>query len=84
MNDAVRLLLGETPGPRELEGMDFDNIAEIRRLKDGGGEIKFYDRLKALEYLRNLGERDAGDSPLYRALLACAREPGEGEKEDGV
>ena len=78
VNDAVRLLFGEAPAPEELERMDFDNIAEIRRLKDGGLEIKFYDRLRALECLRGLSERGAGDSPLYRALLKCAKEPGEG------
>lgn len=83
VNDAVRLLFGEEPGPEELGRMDFGNIAEIRRLKDGGLEIKFYDRLKALECLRGLAERGAGDSPLYRALLECAKNPGEG-KEDGV
>lgn len=83
VNDAVRLLFGGEPAPEELMKMDFDNIAEIRRLKDGGLEIKFYDRLRALECLRALSETGAEDSPLYRALQKCAGEPGE-EREDGV
>jgi hypothetical protein len=83
VNDAVRLLFGEEPNPRELESMDFDNIAEIRRLKDGGLEIKFYDRIKALDCLRSLSEKGAGDSPLYRALQKCAQETW-GEKKDGA
>lgn len=83
VNDAVRLLFGEEPSRRELEDMDFDNIAEIRRLKDGGLEIKFYDRLRALECLRGLNEKGAGDSPLYRALQKCAKETW-GENGDEV
>ncbi|MCI1965734.1 MAG: hypothetical protein LKJ17_06345 [Oscillospiraceae bacterium] len=83
VNDAVRLLFGEAPDPRELERMDFGNIAEIRRLKDGGLEIKFYDRIRALDCLRSLSEKSAGDSPLYRALQKCAKEIRE-EKKDGI
>lgn len=83
VNDAVRLLFGKEPDPRELESMDFSNIAEIRRLKDGGLEIKFYDRIRALDCLRSLNEKGAGDSPLYRALQKCAEEMREGKK-DGV
>lgn len=80
VNDAVRLLFGEEPTPRELASMDFDNIAEIRRLKDGGLEIKFYDRMRALDCLRSLSEQGAGNSPLYRALQKCAREMKEEKK----
>lgn len=83
VNDAVRLLFGEEPGPRELERMDFGSIAEIRRLKDGGLEIKFCDRIRALECLERLSEKGAADSPLYRALQNCAKKLKE-EKEDGV
>ena len=82
VNDAVRLLFGGEPTPGELAKMDFGNIAEIRRLRDGGIEIKFYDRLRALECLRSLGETGAGDSPLYRALRKCAEALGK-EKGDG-
>lgn len=83
VNDAVRLLFGKEPDPQELESMDFGNIAEIRRLKDGGLEIKFYDRIRALDCLRSLSEQGAGDSPLYRALQKCAKETWK-EKKDGV
>lgn len=34
---------------RELDDLDLFNVAEIRRPKDGMIEIKFYDRLRALE-----------------------------------
>lgn len=52
IQDAVRLLYA----PEEqilpaLGEMDFFNISEIKRPKGGGMEIKFFDRLKALEKL---------------------------------
>ncbi len=83
VNDAVRLLFEEEPDPEELRKMDLFSVAEIRRVKGGGTEIKFYDRMKALECLRAMEERGSEQSPLYRALCRCAKELGE-EPEDGV
>lgn len=83
VNDAVRLLFTEEPDLAAIEKMDFYNVAEIRRLKGGGVEIKFYDRMKALECLRELGEKGARSSPLYRALEKCAQSF-EKEKSDGA
>ena len=53
--DAVRLLLCETP-PDEatLSQMDLFGVAELKRPKGGGMEIKFFDRIKALEALAAL------------------------------
>ena len=55
IQDAVRLLYA----PEEqilpaLGEMDLFNISEIKRPKGGGMEIKFFDRLKALEKLQAL------------------------------
>ena len=83
VNDAVRLLFEEEPDPEELRKMDLFSVAEIRRLKGGGTEIKFYDRMKALECLKALEEQGSEQSPIYRALSRCAKELGE-EPEDGV
>jgi hypothetical protein len=83
VNDAVRLLFEEEPDPEELRKMDLFSVAEIRRVKGGGTEIKFYDRMKALECLRALEERGSEQLPLYRALSRCAKGLGE-EPEDGV
>ena len=49
--DAVKLLYMEDPPPDTLEKMDFFPISEIKRPKDGAMEIKFFDRLQALECL---------------------------------
>ena len=52
-----------------LENMDLFNISEIKKVKGGGVEIKFFDRIKALEKLENLrlgGLND--DNSFYSAL----------------
>ena len=51
--DAVRLLYLEDPNDVNLEKMDLFNISEIKKIKGGGVEIKFFDRLKALEKLES-------------------------------
>ncbi len=68
INDPVRLLFCEEVTPRMLKSMDLFNVAEIRRPKGGGMEIKFFDRIRALQCMQELGA--AGSSPcgFYQAL----------------
>lgn len=68
--DAVRLMLfGDGMAQSDIENLDLYNVAEIKRPKGGGLEIKFFDRLKALERLVSLtGAGTAGASDLLRAL----------------
>ena len=68
--DALRLLFGSVP-PEDFDALDLFNVAEIKKPKDGALEIKFFDRLKALEHLEALAQQDRPDSglPLYRALM---------------
>ncbi len=76
VTDAIRLLfLEEAPSPGQLEAMDLFPIAEIKRPRAGGMEIKFFDRLKALEKLSQLEEQSAQDGalPFYEALEKGAR-----------
>ncbi|MGI6270625.1 MAG: terminase small subunit [Candidatus Howiella sp.] len=73
--DAVRLVLGEEFSSEGLEQLDLFNIAEIKKPKDGSLEIKFFDRIKALENLARMeAERtDPGASvTFYRALEESA------------
>ena len=54
--DAIKLMLSEeTLTAQEIEKLDFFNVSDIKRPKGGGLEIKFFDRLKALERLSALG-----------------------------
>ncbi|WP_052446640.1 terminase small subunit [Candidatus Soleaferrea massiliensis] len=75
VTDAFKLVCayqGETPV--DLDGLDLYNVSEI---KDSGKglEIRFFDRMKALEMLSNLEQsrqqNEAG--PLYEALERSAQ-----------
>jgi hypothetical protein len=70
--DAVRLLFTEEPDLAALGKMDLYNIAEIKRQKGGGMEIKFFDRIKALQCLEALNTGENEPFPLYRTLQECA------------
>lgn len=51
---------------QKIEGLDLMNISEIKRPKGGGIEIKFFDRIKALEKLQELSyANNSDDAPLF-------------------
>lgn len=68
--DAVMLMIkGDELSSQEIEELDLFNVAEIKRPKGGGLEIKFFDRIKALEKLASSGEgAGASANDLIRAL----------------
>ena len=72
-------------GPQALEELDLFQVAELRRGKNGV-EVKFFDRIKALEALAALDrpETAAGTAlPFYRALLGSVEQPAEdGGRDD--
>lgn len=67
--DSIKLLFCENISAKDLEKMDLFNIAEIRKPREGAMEIKFFDRLKALEKLEEIdaNTKDEG-SAFYKAL----------------
>ncbi len=74
--DALRLIYTEEiPNIEEFEKLDLFNVSDIKRPKGGGIEIKFFDRLKALEHLEEINEiaDTAGAVPFYDALERSAR-----------
>ena len=87
IQDAVRLLYA----PEEqilpaLGEMDLFNISEIKRPKGGGMEIKFFDRLKALEKLQAMEAAEGHTAAaFYHALEAGAKcvwqEGGAGDRD---
>lgn len=74
VSDPVRLICDESITAAELERLDLFMISEIKKPKDGAMEIKFFDRLKALERLaqESDGSSDCA-APLYRALNDAAK-----------
>ena len=53
--------------------MDLFLVSEIKRPKDGSMEIKFFDRLKALEKLGAGGEHETGAKQLFDAISNSSR-----------
>jgi len=59
--DCVKLLLrGEELSERRIKGLDLYCAADLKRGANGITEIKFYDRLKALELLSSLDKSSGG------------------------
>lgn len=71
VSDAIRLIDGER---NNLEEMDLFSVSDIKIVKGGGMEIKFYDRQKALESLAALEKHTDSESavPFYKALEKSA------------
>ncbi len=65
ISDAVKLILsaGELSSP-DIERLDLFNVAEIKYTCGKGMEIKFFDRIKALEKLQCLTTDDENNSAL--------------------
>lgn len=78
--DAALLVLSEEPVTEDmLMKLDLFNVSELKRVKGGGVEVKFFDRQKALEkmmeYAGNADQKSAAKS-LLNALA------GDDEKND--
>ncbi len=74
VNDAVRLAFLSGEELAAIDKLDLSPITEFKRNKDGGVEIKFVDRLSALQWL--LAQRQAKPTAdeLRQALAAGGRE----------
>lgn len=72
ISDAVKLIFCEAP-PRAVNKMDLFAISEIKKIKGGGMEIKFFDRLKALQCLEGLKNDEKVQGGFYEALEAGAK-----------
>lgn len=83
VSDAVSLLfLSEDEILQKLPKLNLFNISEIKRVKGGGMEIKFFDRLKAFEKLNEITAVSNGEGlSFYRALEKSVEEM-RGEKPD--
>lgn len=69
ISDSIKLLFPENLSHEDLEKMDLFNISEIKKSKEGAMEIKFFDRLRALEKLEQVDMEQKGDKdPFYYAL----------------
>lgn len=76
ISDAVSLIFAENPSKSELDNMDLFLVSEIKRPKDGAMEIKFFDRIKALEKLENKSVENDTASSIFDAIGRSAGELG--------
>lgn len=84
ITDAVSLLFeGEENILNALPRLDLFNVSEIKRVKGGGMEIKFFDRLKALDKLSQVVNAKEGLSAtsFYDALEKSAAMSGSSNGE---
>ncbi len=70
ISDAIKLAFSEKLNFAEIEKMNLFNIAEIKKPREGALEIKFFDRLRALEKLEQIdtAEGSTKNIQFYTAL----------------
>jgi hypothetical protein len=73
ISDAVSLLYMDNPSKSQLDNMDLFLVSEIKRPKDGAMEIKFFDRLKALEKIENGRGESENAKSLYDVISESAK-----------
>lgn len=75
VTDAVKLILSTSDNTSpDIDSLDLFNVSEIKFTSGKGMEIKFFDRLKALEKLSDLSCDDGSDGMLsfYQAIEKSA------------
>lgn len=85
IQDAVTLLFeSDEEILKNLPNLNLFNVSEIKRVKAGGMEIKFFDRLKALEKLGNaVGDNGKQTAvSFYEALEKSASASGQSSEDD--
>lgn len=85
IQDAVTLLFeSEEKILSVLPDLDLFNVSEIKRPKGGGMEIKFFDRLKALEKLGDAVGNDNKQTAVsfYEALEKSAKASNQSSEDD--
>jgi len=82
VNDAVALVFSEeVPSSCEISRLDLFNVSEIKRVKGGGVEVKFFDRQKALEKLwelENTADVNGSAESFFNAIRAGAEATSDG------
>lgn len=82
VNDAVQLVFDDEITPEKIAKADLFNVSEIKRVKGGGVEVKFWDRQKALEKLVELDpqlEEISDADKFIQAVYAGSKEISEEE-----
>lgn len=81
VNDAAALVFADEPDADMIARADLFNVSELKKVKGGGVEVKFFDRQKALERLCELDASEQGDRKVQSIVEMIYG--GEPEDEDG-
>ena len=78
ISDAVSLLyMSDEEALEKIPELNLYNVSEIKRPKGGGMEIKFFDRIKACEKLRErLSEKSENSTGFFEALEKSVEDTG--------
>lgn len=75
-NDAVKLAYCQEPTEEEIKKLDLGAVAEFRRSNLGSVEIRFIDRVKALQALAGMLEGEGGEAEaFFRAMVQAEEGP---------
>lgn len=74
-NDAAALVFAEEITSYRIEHADLFNVSEIKKIKGGGVEIKFFDRQKALEKLAEYTEKQQSAKQAKTLVDAICSQP---------
>lgn len=80
INDAIRLAFLTSEDLAVLDKLDLSSITEFKRNKDGGVEMKFVDRLAALQWLLAQRQARPQQDELQRAIATGGGEVWREEK----
>lgn len=73
-NDAVKLAYCQEPTEEEIKKLDLGAVAEFRRSNLGSVEIRFIDRVKALQALAGMLEGEGGEAEAFFRAMVQAEE----------
>ena len=79
INDAVRLAVLTEEEMGLLDSLDLSAVTELKRNSNGTVELKFLDRLAALQWLLERAAEDPQAEKLYEALRDGAQQNGEAD-----
>lgn len=76
-NDGVKLAFLESEDLREIDSLDLSGVTEVKRSANGAFEVRFVDKVKVLNLLRELTEEGSGGG--LEALIEELKAPEDGD-----
>ena len=84
VNDAVALVFADEADGDMIARADLFNVSELKKVKGGGVEVKFFERQKALERLGQLDESELGDRKVKNLVEMIYGDDSEQEEEEAL